>query len=129
MHTIEYAQECSLRGMLMKQLTNIAGNVWPPRRIEWIIQRYESQMVWKSDTSRGYLSYVRPIYRVVSYVSSYECWFVRRIEIPDISLLPISNFCSLSEKNSNSSDVPSTGKTYFTRVEFYRVEQQTCNVK
>lgn len=53
MHTLEYAQECSLRGMLMKQLTNIAGNVWPPRRIEWIIQRYVSQMVRKSETSRG----------------------------------------------------------------------------
>lgn len=45
MHTLEYAEECSLRGMLMKQLANIAGNVWPPGRIEWIIQRYESQMV------------------------------------------------------------------------------------
>lgn len=54
---------------------------------------------------------IRPIRPIVSYVSSYECWFVRRIEISDISL-PISNFCSLSEKNSNSSDVPSTGKTY-----------------
>lgn len=52
MHTLEYAEECSLRGMLMKQLANIAGNVWPPGRIEWIIQRYESQMVWKSETPR-----------------------------------------------------------------------------
>lgn len=57
MHTLEYAEECSLRGMLMKQLANIAGNVWPPGRIEWIIQRYESQMVWKSETP--YLSYGR----------------------------------------------------------------------
>lgn len=103
MHTLEYAQECSLRGMLMKQLTNIAGNVWPPRRIEWIIQRYESQMVrniaWLD------LSYVR-FYPIVSCVTSLRVYcFVRRVEIL-LSLPPISNFCSLSEKNSNSSDVP-----------------------
>lgn len=49
---------------------------------------------------------VRPIYPIVSYVTSLRVYcFVRRVEIL-LSLPPISNFCSLSEKNSNSSDVP-----------------------
>ena len=55
MYTLEYAQECSLRGMLMKQLTNVCWQAWPWNR--GIISTLRIPDVRKSETRRDYLSY------------------------------------------------------------------------